>query len=132
MTAPTATPEVIAEVLQEYSRTTKSPFRTAQNLGLPVTLVFEILEGHKDAVDIQQMRHNGLGRPELQPFTVARRRVGAGAWDNALPEIAKARADYEAGTHEMATGRDGSWLILYSIPRKRKQPRLGYFKAECG
>lgn len=41
--------------------------------------------------------------------------------------IAVARANYEAGTHEMVQGRDRGWFIQYSIPRKKRTETRRFF-----
>lgn len=122
-------PEVVEDVLVEYKRT-RSPFRTAKNTGLDASSVWAIIEANSDRLTSFQERHQGQGRPEIQKYLVARRKVTTREWDNAEPTIAKARSDYEAGTHELATGRDGGWLLMYSIPRKKTAPRPNYFKPE--
>jgi hypothetical protein len=121
--------EIIDEVLFEYKRT-RSPFRTATNVGLDTAMVWKIIEDNADKLSAHPERNGGQGRPEIIQFIVARRRVTAREWDNQSQDIAEARAKYELGTHDMATGRDGCWLILYSIPLKRAVPRTNYFKPE--
>lgn len=124
-------PEVVQEVLRVYRKTRNSPFKTSRICAVPVADVFAIVDQYKDKVESAQERYGGEGRPELYPFTVARRKANVPGWDNTDREIAIARANYEAGTHEMVTGRDGAWLILYSIPRRNKaKGREGYFIPE--
>lgn len=109
----------------------RSPSKVARNLGISIRKVLEVdqeLSGHPRIV--REERHDGLGRPELRQFTVARKRAMA-VWDASDPKIIAAREAYEAGTHDMATGRDGDWLILYSIPVRKTNPRPSYFKQEC-
>lgn len=122
--------EVIEDVLLEYKRT-RSPFRTANLTGLDASVVWAIIEEHSDKLSAYPERNGGYGRPELENFIVARRTVGSRAWDNTDPAIADARLSYEAGTHELATGRDGGWRILYAIPRKKVTPRPNYFRPEA-
>ena len=78
---------------------------------------------------MREEQHGGYGRPELRDCLVARKRAHE-SWDNTSPDIAEARANYEAGTHDMCTGRDGDWLLLYSIPQKKVTPRPDAFKPE--
>lgn len=108
----------------------RSPSKVARNLGISIRDVLSVdeeLSGRPRIV--REERFEGLGRPELRQFTVARKRAMA-VWDVADPNIVEAREAYEAGTHDMATGRDGDWLILYSFPLRKSQPRPNYFKPE--
>lgn len=126
------TPEVRDEIVRVYAQTRRSPFKTARLVGVSISDVFTVVNDDNDRADLASERYGGFGRPDVQPFIVARRTVKDRQWDNKLPEIIKARAEYEAGTHEMATGRDGQWLILYSIPRvKPVRGRKNYFQLEC-
>lgn len=118
------------EVIREL-RKVRAPAKVARNLGIDLRSVLEIADktGGSSRTSREE-QFEGEGRPELRQFLVARKRAHH-EWDNEDPLIAQARADYEAGTHEMATGRDGDWLILYSIPRNRPQPRPNYFRPEA-
>lgn len=125
------TPEMREEIARDL-RKTRAAARTAKNLGYPIRMVLEVLEDEKQPRPFREEKHGGLGRPELVPFTVARKRAWE-TWPNPKTDeaIATARAEFEAGTHEMATGRDGDWLILYSIPRKTvAKDRANYFQPE--
>lgn len=120
------TDEVREEILVNFKKT-RSPFRTARNLGYNIEDVLSVVDEVAIPRSTREEKFGGFGRPQMQKYLVARKRPWD-VWDNNQPEIAKARADYEAGTHEMITGRDGDWLILYSIPRVKPQPRPNYFK----
>ncbi|WOF44380.1 hypothetical protein KNJ79_05455 [Sphingopyxis indica] len=120
------TPQDKAAILEHYRRS-RSPFKTATALGFELSDVWELINESEHLLHARQERHGGYGRPEMVRFTVARRRAGTG-WNNAAPELRRARRQYEEGTVELATGRDGLWEILYAIPRKRPQPRPHYFK----
>lgn len=123
-------PKTVDQVVYEYKRLNRSPFRVSKATGIPVHIVWAIIEENEPLLTSQKEYWGGEGRPELREFTVARRRVSAGQWDNEEPAIAQARADYEAGIIDMATGRDGGWLILYAFPRKKRDPRPCYFELE--
>ena len=126
------TPEVEADIVQVFKRT-RSPFKTATETGVDVALVWRVIDENKDKLSAFEERFGGNGRPDLRPFLVHIRRASDREWNNEDEKIAEARRAYEAGTHIMCTGRDGSWLLLYSIPRKGpRQPRPGYFKPEQG
>ena len=123
-------PEIIAEILAEYKRC-RSPFKTAKAVGVDVAQVWSVIDTNKDKLSTFEERHGGRGRPDMEKHLVATRRATDRGWENSQPEIAAARAAYEAGTHEMATGRDGAWLLLYSIPRRYPVTgRDGYFTPE--
>lgn len=81
-------------------------------------------------VDDYWQRPAELGRPKLTKFIVSSRHINEIGWpkvDRRLIETA--RRNYEAGTHEMCSGRDGQWIILYSIPRKKKVAPRTWFTA---
>lgn len=125
----TLSQEVIDDVLYEWQRLKRSPYKVADAVGISARTVLEIIDEHGHKVSQIQERHEGWGRPELRDFLVARTKAGT-SWDNDEPEIAEARRAYEAGTVELCTGRDGRYLLLYAFPRKRKEPRPGYFVPE--
>lgn len=125
------TPEVEAEVIDVFKRTRGSPFKTATETGVDVKDVWDIVDRNKDKISAFEERHGGQGRPELQRYLAATRRAGDRGWDLENAGVVRARANLELGTHIMATGRDGQWLLLYSIPRKGpRDPKPGYFQPE--
>ncbi len=71
---------------------------------------------------------DGYGRANLRSFIISRRYIDSD-WPAMDDEaIAKARSDYDAGTIEVVTARDGFHQILYRIPRKvRDVKRKPYF-----
>lgn len=75
-------------------------------------------------------RHGGYGRPEIRDFLVARRRAHGEWLDKDQGAIEEARVKYDKGLSEIATGRDGSFILLYSIPRKKPVKRSPYFSAK--
>lgn len=123
------TPELRLEIVAELKKI-RAPSKVARNLGVDIRLVLPIadeLAGNPRVLREEQF--GGWGSPEFRDFAVARKRAHE-TWDNSTPAIAEARAAYEAGTHDMCTGRDGDWLILYSIPQQRVTPRPDYFRPE--
>jgi hypothetical protein len=126
------TPEVKAEIVAQFERNRQrfSPFRTSTALGIQVKDVLEVIAELKEPQARALERNGGYGREELRPFLVARRTAMTSGWDNTQPEIRKARENYELGTHDMATGRDGPWLLLYSFPVVFPEPRPNYFNTE--
>lgn len=118
-----------AEVLAEYRRV-RSPYKVANNLNLDVKDVWGVIDANPDAA-VQNVEHSGgEGRPDLRPFIVAKIRC-ADRWNNDDPAIAEARDRVCAGTHTMATHRDGGFKFLLSIPLKKPvAPQPDYFKPE--
>jgi hypothetical protein len=128
-----ATPEVREEILRAYKQNPQrfSPFKASKAIGVPMSIVLEVVEANKERLTQSSEVHGGMGRPELQIFMVARKRGMGSQWDNTSPAILSARQTYMDGTSEMCTGRDGPWHILYSIPRNRPaKPRPNYFTPE--
>lgn len=126
-------PEDEAEILRLHRANPKrfSPFKASNSTGLPLEVVFEIIENNKESLARTGERFGGFGRPDIQKHLVARRRAMGEPWDNKDDNIANARAAFEAGTHILATGRDGPWLLLYSFPRTgRARPQPSYFSVE--
>lgn len=107
----------------------RSPFKVATKLGLPISQVYDVLAKHPDVMGVNTRRpeiYDGEGPPNLRQYAVAKKKV-LEPWDNYDPSIVLARKNYNAGTHDMFTGRDGSWLILYSRPRAVPVIREIYF-----
>lgn len=100
----------------------------AKSLALPAYLISMV-----DIVAYGKFNYTpeGKGPKHLQKYIVAIRSLYIhSGWDNANPAIVKARKDYDAGLVELATGRDGANIILYSLPRKQKDhKRKPYFSA---
>lgn len=72
---------------------------------------------------------DGGGHPPLRRFAIQRKFVS----DDWLvtDEVRRARAAYDLGQVEIATGRDGDWLILYAIPRRKPdRRRRPYFELQ--
>lgn len=113
------------DVREEFAKS-RSYFRVARALNIPMEKVKAILQDDTPPIQRREPMHGGEGRPEMRKYKVASKHVDT-AWDNTNSDIVLARADYELGTHEMTTGRDGDTIILYSIPRVQTTPRPGYF-----
>lgn len=122
------TSQVEDEVLQTYRRL-RSPYKVARELGYGPSIVWEIIERNQDTAALPTQRYDGNGRPDMEQFLVKRMKVTAEGWNNEDEAVAGARARFCAGTHTMTTGRDGPWLLLYSIPLKKPiEARPDYFK----
>ena len=67
-------------------------------------------------------------RPDRK-YIVSRRHADNPVWPREdQRKINEARAQYEAGSHEMITGRDRDWFILYSIPRSNQAAKRTFFQ----
>lgn len=123
------TPEQETEVLAEYRRV-RSPYKVANNLSLPISEVWDVIDAHPDAA-VQSVEHwGGEGRPDLRPYFVSSTRC-SDRWDNDEEGVALARKRFCDGTHTLATHRDGGTKFLVSIPLKRKVPaQPDYFEPE--
>lgn len=117
------------KILAELKKQKGNVSLAAKILGVPKETIMKL-----QIIDQQMFNYTsvGLGPQHLHKYLVARRSVLAtGGWDNKQPEIAKARKDYDAGLIEMATGRDGEFLLLYAIPRRVRAARFRqYFRPE--
>jgi len=72
-----------------------------------------------------------LGQPNLRRYITSVRHCDNPVWPLAdLSKIEAGRVKYEAGTHEIAQGRDRDWFVLYLIPRSTRAGARKYFSAE--
>lgn len=115
------TPEVRQEIIDAHSRNPQrfSPFRVSTALGVPIDEVMEVVDGLSEKSNGRKPRFDGYGDPAMKEHLMARRKAMGPGWDNTREKVALARKRFEEGTHIMVTGRDGPFLLLYSIPRKR-------------
>lgn len=76
--------------------------------------------------ELARCDYDGFGRPDIRENLVARN-LATESWDNSRPEVADARDKFEAGTHNLLTGRDGPYILLYAFPQPVVTPRPDYF-----
>lgn len=113
------TQSLIDDIQTELKSVRANPVRIATKFGVPASMIrFIMQETPSPTTKYVQHSDDGWGRYELRDYVVTRCVAGDGWGGNSVKAIAKARTDYDAGTHEMCQGRDGDFLILYSIPRK--------------
>lgn len=128
------TPEIEAEIMARHRRSSHrfSPFKVGRAVGCSTQEVIDVVNRHRGQMADGSEHNGGKGRPDLQDYIRASRRVNAGGWDNSDVGVRMARRAYEAGTHTMATHRDGAWLHLCSIPLRRPvKARPGYFTGKA-
>ena len=71
----------------------------------------------------------GVDLPPDRKYIVSRRHSDNPVWPREdQKKIEEARAAYEAGTHEIVTGRDRGWLLLYCIPRATRAGARKFFQ----
>ena len=119
--------DLVNDIKEEFQKH-QSLFKTAKQLGVNVDYVHNIVKDlvvEKKPVG-ESTVWDGYGDPEKRKYLVARSRA-SGSWDNTLEEVIEARKKYEAGTHLMALGRDGPYLLMYLFPAMIKKPKPGYF-----
>lgn len=116
------------DVREEYGKH-GSLFKTAKKFNVTVEYVHDIVGTApiEEAPDISTCTWDGFGDPEKKKYLAARN-LAKTSWDNGRPEVAAARAKFEAGTHTLAIGRDGPWLLMYVIPLAVVKPRPNYFQ----
>lgn len=129
---PAVTPEIEKEILAEYRKNPQrfSPFRTASAVGASIDQVFAVVDANKESAAKSDESHGGYGKPNLRRYLIARKKGMTSGWNNDDPKIKAARDGLEEGTNTMVTGRDGTWILLYSIPLKTVRPRPNYFAPE--
>lgn len=109
-----------------------SPIKVAHKFGVPVGLVrFIINETPNPNTEFTKLSEDGWGRPALRRFILTRKPVGE-SWPKADEEnLQKHRELYDAGLVEMCQGRDGDFIIQYSMPRRKPASRRHpWFKRE--
>lgn len=121
------TPEIEADIMRAYNLNPKrfSPFRVAKSVGATLGEVIAAVNRNKDTNSDEV---SGIARRELEPYIVASRRIMDPGWNNEDAGVVRARRAYEAGTHDMATHREGGWIHLCLFPLSRpRRARPGYF-----
>lgn len=120
--------EIEAEIMRAHEANPKrfSPFRVAKQVGATISEVIAVVNKNREPEGTPfegSIKRQGLAR-----FIVASRRVTDPGWDNSHEGVVRARRGYEAGTHDMATHREGKWLHLCLFPLVRqRRARPGYF-----
>lgn len=123
------TPEQRQEIVRALIKL-RAPSKVAKKLGYDLRDILPIADELAGLPRVLREETNGgYGRPELRNFLIGRKRAHE-VWNNEEPAIKKAREDFELGTIEMTTGRDGDWLLLYAIPRVKPDPKPLYFAPE--
>ncbi len=100
---------------------TKNPYEIADALDIRVREAREMLRKQPEYLE-------GWGRPSLHPYIISRRHCQAPRWPvedaNRIYEHKKLHDD---GKVTMCQGRDGEWILQYSIPNTPPVKRSAYF-----
>lgn len=125
------TQTLIDELQRELQGNRPNPVKIAARYGVPAGLVrFIMQESPSPNTEFVKHSTDGWGKKELRPWLVSRKASGD-AWPEADKEkIEKAREAYDDGITEMCQGRDGDFILLYSIPRKRPVKRIYRYFSE--
>lgn len=126
----------INELIDEELKKTGNPSIAARHLGMNYQ---QLVVRHKRMQEAAVIKEDvvpepaditTLGRPGLERYVVAIRRTTIGEWHKKYKDdLDKARAKYDAGTHEMVQGRKNGWFIQYCIPRQHPTKSRNYFRS---
>jgi hypothetical protein len=99
---------------------TRNPFELADLLKIHVDHAKELL-----TKDLERLP--GWGRVKMQKYIISRRFYAAEWPREDLERIKTHQIFYDKGMVNMTQGRDGNYILLYSIPTKRTEKREPYF-----
>lgn len=115
------TETLIVELQRELKGNRPNPVRIAARYGVPAAMVRYIMqESPSPNTTFSKVSEDGWGQPNLRPYLVSRKAAGDGWPEEDKEKIEVERENYDDGISEMCQGRDGDFILLYSIPRKRK------------
>lgn len=112
-------------VLSELKVPGATASRVARRLALPYSIVLKIAGATQSSTAYSET-NGGYGPIHKRQFLVTRKKVTE-AWDNEEPKLKKVRKEYNEGLVELATGRDGDWILLYRFPRQKVVAERNYF-----
>lgn len=102
---------------------TKNPFDIAEALNITVREARNRLRQTPEYLE-------GWGRESMHPYIISRRHVQWAKWpDEDLQRLYEHKKLHDEGKVTMCQGRDGDWLIQYSIPNNPPVRRGAYFFA---
>lgn len=116
------------DILNEYAKH-HSLYKTAQKLGVQINYIKSVIDSYEfdqDEPTDEESIANHNGDPAKRRFLVGKILANS-SWDNSEPNIADARRKFEDGTHNLGTGRDGPYILLYCFPQIKRTPRPNYF-----
>lgn len=100
---------------------TKNPYHLADQLDIKLREARAMLRDKPEYLE-------GWGRPSMHPHIISRRNVNWAKWPSEdLQRIHEHKRLHDEGKVTMCQGRDGEWLIQYSIPNQMPVRRETYF-----
>lgn len=126
------------KVREAYTRHGGDVAKTASDLGLSPETVRQLFTFPQTVVTpdpsvwdmtppTDRLGRLAVGRKSMRDKIVAVHHVNMPWSIHDRQAITIARKQYDRGTHDMVTGRDGPWIILYSIKRRRPEAPRNYF-----
>lgn len=124
--------QVSSERLREvYTEHGGDPVKVAAALGLSTQDLAARLTIAPVPVSRRRKPPADVGKDYFRSYIVSIRHAEHTHWPEAdLSKIEQARANYEAGTHEICQGRDRDWFVLYCVPRKTRVGARKFFRTE--
>lgn len=112
----------ILQLLEE----TRHPYRIQEEVQVTLSQVRKVMKDNP--VELP-----GWGRLSLQPYIISRRGIWAGDWPSEdRGRILEHRRLHDQGRTTMCQGRDGQFILQYSIPTQRPVRRNPYFYGGAG
>jgi hypothetical protein len=100
---------------------TKNPYHLADQLDITVREARNMLRKEPEYLA-------GWGRPSMHPYIISRRSVTWAKWPaEDAQRLYEHRKLHDEGKMTMCQGRDGEWIIQYSIPNDMPVRRDTYF-----
>ena len=119
------TQTLIDDLKRELQSSRPNPPKIASRYGVPASLVrFIMQETPSPNTTFTKVSDDGWGRKELRPHLVSRKAAGDAWPEEDEAKIEAARESYDAGNCEICQGRDGDFILLYAIRRKRPIKRI--------
>lgn len=128
------TETLVADIQKELDNTKlrTNPVKIAARFGVPPAMVrFIMQETPSPNTEFTKLSEDGWGRKELRPFLVSRKASGDGWPEADEAKIEEVREAYDAGLVEICQGRDGDFILLYAIVRKRQVKRVCPYFSEA-
>lgn len=106
----------------EALQTSRNPHEIAEALDVKVADVRTVMRN----CELEDLP--GWGNPKLQPWIISRRRAWEGSWPTRhAARLSDHKRMHDQGTTTMCQGRDGDYIIQYSILSRRPIKRAAYF-----